>query len=464
MNQNKLFNRTRTRLALSYAGVMGIILSLSGFGVYEAIAHAHHVAINRELESVAGTLHDSIELKLNQPGRLEPIVEELLPNLCLAKSSCMTNKVNSSRHILTAINQGKYYIRFFDSSGQLIAIAGTHPEGLPLVLNKETWQTLKDSKGNFYQQISISLHTHDNQDWGYFQVGRSLKDFNDYLNNVKWIMKLGLPTTLILVAVSSWWLAGLAMQPIYQSYQQIQQFTADAAHELRTPLAATQATIESAHSIPDLDEKEVQDILATISRQNQRLIQLVADLLLLARLEQQATPKLFQNCCLNDIVNDLVEEFAALAISKSVSLTADIRVNNSLNVMGNEEQLYRLVSNLIINAIQYTPAQGQVTVILDSIDNQALIQIQDTGIGIPAFEQKRIFDRFYRVNSDRSRHTGGSGLGLAIAKAIVQSHKGSIQLQSEPNKGSTFTIKLPLENTAQESDRTNYPFYLKWFS
>ncbi|MFB2881958.1 two-component system sensor histidine kinase RppB [Floridanema aerugineum] len=444
MNQNKLFNRTRTRLALSYAGVMGIILSLSGFGVYEAIAHAHRVAIDRELESVAGTLHDSIELKLNQPGVLEPIVEELLPNLCLAGSSCMTNKASSYRHILSAINQGNYYIRFFDISGQLIAIAGAHPEGLPLVLNKEKWQTLKDSKGNFYHQISITLHTRDHRNWGYFQVGRSLKDFNHYLNNVKWIMKLGLPTTLVLVAVSSWWLAGLAMQPIYQSYQQIQQFTADAAHELRTPLAATQATIESAHSLPDLDEKEFQDILETISRQNRRLIQLVADLLLLARLEQQVTPKQFKNCFVNDIVNDLVEEFAALALSKSVSLTAEIRVNNPLNVMGNEEQLYRLVSNLIINAIQYTPAKGQVTVILDSIDNQALIQIQDTGIGIPTAEQKRIFDRFYRINSDRSRHTGGAGLGLAIAKAIIQSHKGSIQLQSEPNKGSTFTIKLPL--------------------
>jgi two-component system OmpR family sensor kinase len=452
MNQNKLFNRTRTRLALSYAGVMGIILSLSGFAVYEAIAHAHRVAIDRELESVGGTLHDSIELKLNQPGRLEPIVEELLPNLCLAGSSCMTDQISSSRHILTAINQGNYYIRFFDISGKLIAIAGTHPEGLSLVLNKETWQTLKDSKGNLYHQITISLHTRDHRDWGYFQVGRSLKDFNDYLNNVKWIMKLGLPTMLILVAVSSWWLAGLAMQPIYQSYQQIQQFTADAAHELRTPLAATQATIESALSIPNLEEKELQDILETISRQNRRLIQLVADLLLLARLEQQATPKLFQNCCLNDIVNDLVEEFAALALSKSVFLTADIRINNPLKVMGNEEQLYRLVSNLIINAIQYTPAEGKVTVILDSIDNHALIYIQDTGIGIPANEQKRIFDRFYRINSDRSRHTGGSGLGLAIAKAIIQSHKGTIQLQSELNKGSTFTIKLPLEITTHHSN------------
>lgn len=456
MNQNKLFNRTRTRLALWYAGVMGLILSVSGFGVYEAIAHAHSVAIDRELESVAGTLHDSIELKLNQPGRLEPIIKEMLPNLCLAGASCMTDEVSSSRHILSAVNQGNYYIRFFDTSGRLAAIAGVHPEGLPQVLNKERWQSLKDSKGNLYHQISLSLHTRDNQDWGYFQVGRSLKDFNDYLNNVKLILKLGLPTTLILVSVSSWWLAGLAMQPIYQSYKQIQQFTADAAHELRTPLAATQATVESARSLPQLDEQEVQDILDTIGRQNRRLIQLVADLLLLARLEQQAVPQRYQLCCLNDIVSDLIEEFAALAISKSVTLTCSLRVPNPLNVIGDEEQLYRLVSNLIVNAIQYTAAGGEVTLILDRSDDRALIHVQDTGIGIALEEQTQIFDRFYRVNSDRSRNTGGSGLGLAIAKAIVQAHQGSIQVQSELGKGSAFTIRLPLEAALPKRDRSSF--------
>jgi two-component system OmpR family sensor kinase len=456
MNQNKLFNRTRWRLALWYACVMGLILSLSGFGFYRAISHAHMVAIDQELKSVAGTLHDSIELKLNQPGRLEPIVEELVPNLCHQGVNCMTEPSSSSRHILSAVNQGNYYIRFFDTSRRLIAIGGVHPEGLPQVLNKELWQTLKDSKGNVYHQISLSLHTHHNRDWGYFQVGRSLKDFNDYLNNVKWILKLGLPTTLILVGVSSWWLAGLAMQPIYQSYRQIQQFTADAAHELRTPLAATQATVESARSIPHLDNKEVQDILDTIGRQNRRLIQLVADLLLLARLEQQALARRRQMSCLNDIVSDLVEEFAALALSKSVTLTSSVRIHNPLNVIGDEEQLYRLVSNLIVNAIQYTPAGGQVTVVLDRSDHQALIQVRDTGIGIAPSEQTQIFARFYRVNSDRSRNTGGSGLGLAIAKAIVQAHQGSIQVQSVLGKGSIFTIRLPLEVAPSKSDRSSF--------
>src|SRR4028118_398355 len=110
MNQNKLFNRTRWKLAISYAVVMGLILSLLGFGVYRAIAHAHRVALDRELESVAGTLHDSLELKLQQPGRLEPIVNELLPNLRLIGVKGIKKQL-PERHILSAINQSYYYIQ-----------------------------------------------------------------------------------------------------------------------------------------------------------------------------------------------------------------------------------------------------------------------------------------------------------------------------------------------------------------
>ncbi len=124
--------------------------------------------------------------------------------------------------------------------------------------------------------------------------------------------------------------------------------------------------------------------------------------------------------------------------------------------MGDEEQLYRLVSNLIINAIQYTLAGGKVAAILERSEHHALIKIQDTGIGIAAKEQKRIFARFYRVNSDRSRASGGSGLGLAIAQAIVQGHHGSLQVQSELGKGSTFIIRLPLKVTSSKSEVLNY--------
>jgi len=432
MNQNKLFSQTRLRLAMWYAIVMGFILGLCGLGLYQAIAHAHWQTLDRELESVAGTLHDSIERVLKQPGRLEPTVEQLLPER------------TQQRHVLGAMHQGDYYVRLLDLSEQIRAQAGFQPEGLPLTSGKIAWQTLQDAQGNRYHQISLPLHTRDNRAWGYMQMGRSLKDVDDYLVNVKLVLLLGLPVATILVGGSSWWLSGLAMQPIYRSYNQIQQFTADAAHELRTPLAATQATVESALLMPHISEIETRDILGSIDRQNRRLTQLVVDLLLLARMERQSTPVRHQKCCLNDIISDLVEELETLAIASGVTLTSEIQLREPLTVVGNEEQLYRLVSNLIVNAIQYTPKGGQVTVILNRSDHHALIQIQDTGIGIAKSEQKKIFDRFYRVRSDRSRGTGGSGLGLAIASAIVQAHHGSLQVQSELSKGSTFTIRLPL--------------------
>jgi signal transduction histidine kinase len=152
-------------------------------------------------------------------------------------------------------------------------------------------------------------------------------------------------------------------------------------------------------------------------------------------------------CQLNDLVTDLVEEFSALALASRLSLTANILVHTPVIVIGSEEQLYRLVANLITNAIQYTSADGQISVSLQREEPYGIIQVADTGIGIPSLEQPRIFDRFYRVNSDRSRHTGGSGLGLAIAQAIVQRHQGTLQVESEVGQGSRFTVKLPMKRS-----------------
>jgi signal transduction histidine kinase len=145
---------------------------------------------------------------------------------------------------------------------------------------------------------------------------------------------------------------------------------------------------------------------------------------------------------LNTLVTDIVDEFEALAIASSLQLKTEILVDQPVIVLGDAEQLYRLISNLITNAIQYTPNGGAITIRLNTHPEQAVIQVQDTGIGIPDAEQAHIFDRFYRVNGDRSRHTGGSGLGLAIAQAIAQAHQGHLQVQAVEGQGSTFTLSL----------------------
>lgn len=249
---------------------------------------------------------------------------------------------------------------------------------------------------------------------------------------------------MILIGGSSYWLTHLAMQPAYQSYKKMQEFTSDAAHELRTPLAATLATVDSALRLQQIPEAEVRDVLGAIRRQTIRLTQLASDLLFLSNADQQPLVLKQMPCCLRDIVNDLVEEFGAMATVAEITLIAEVPTSESLQILGDEEQLYCLISNLISNAIQYTPAGGQVKILLNRIDHQARLQVQDTGVGISAEDQARIFDRFYRANADRSRNTGGSGLGLSIAQAIAQAHGGSLRVQSKLGEGSMFTLQLPL--------------------
>lgn len=448
MNHNQLFQKTRLQLACWYAGVMGVILGLCGWGMYEAISHAHWMTLDRELESVAGTLHDSLEPVLQEPGQLEPEVARLLPDLCTKNEQCWTRQFNPSRHAIGALHQGYYYVRLLDLPGNLIAVAGVSSDGLPGIESAETWQTFSDSQGTRFHQIAVVLHTEDGRDWGSLQVGRSLQEFDDYLMAVKVIMLIGFPIALLGVGTASWGLAGVAMQPIYQSYHQIQQFTADAAHELRTPLAAIRATVESNLRVKNSNLEDILDTLKTVDRQNLRLSQLVNDLLLLSRMDQKELPLKPSPCCLNDVISDVEEEIAVLAITSQVKLTTEVRVPQAVRVKGTEEELYRLLFNLVSNGIQYTPAGGEVSLILDASDRHAIIQVKDTGIGIHPQDLNRIFDRFYRVNSDRARHTGGSGLGLAIAQAIAKTHHGNIQVQSELGQGSLFTVRLPILESA----------------
>lgn len=446
MHENRLFHRTRLQLAGWYAGAMGCILGLCGFGVYQVVAHAYRETIDQGLESVASALHDSIEPTVQQPGQLRQLAHQLSLELCQDQATCITQYPLAKQRISRTLAPVSYYLRLLRLPNTPTAIAGLPLDQLPLTSGSPRWLLLTTPLGKRFRQISLPLQS-QNQRWGYLQVGRSLTDLDQHLAALRWTLLLGCPVALILVGISSWCLAGLAMRPIYYSYEQMSQFTSDAAHELRTPLAAMQATIDSALLQTQADSlsslKGESSLLTTLKRQNLRLSKLVRDLLLLTQLERQAAPQqtIF---CLNDLVNDLVEELASLSLAALVKLTAQNQISEPLMVLGNEAQLYRLVSNLIDNGIQATPAGGKVAVLLRKSESYAIIEVQDTGLGITAVDQHRIFDRFYRVEVDRSRYTGGSGLGLAIALAIVQAHQGNIHVQSQIGKGSTFTVRLPL--------------------
>jgi signal transduction histidine kinase len=226
------------------------------------------------------------------------------------------------------------------------------------------------------------------------------------------------------------------------------QFVADASHELRTPLTSiqgyTKLLLRRGQSI---DSNLLAEALQTISDESGRLIRLVSDLLQLARADAgQAIINQQEVIDLRDVLQS-VEDTVTVIAPEQIEVQF-IMSQSPVWVFADGDRLKQVFLNLTNNAIKATQAGGKVTVTLRSSNNQAIVRVIDTGIGIAPADQQRIFDRFYRVERSRTRsrlYGGGTGLGLAIALTIIRAHKGTIELESELNKGSTFTVRLPIE-------------------
>lgn len=222
------------------------------------------------------------------------------------------------------------------------------------------------------------------------------------------------------------------------AFAQQQQFTSDAAHELRTPvsvmLTQTQSTLNRERSAP-----EYRETLEACQRAAQRMRRLIESLLALARLDAGQETMKRLNFDFSRTVTDCVESLQPLADERTVKIHCDLATTACV---GDSERLAQVVSNLLTNAIQHNPPGGEVRVKLEAHDGVALLRVADTGPGISAEDLPRVFERFYRA--DKSRSTGGNGLGLSISKAIVEAHGGTIEVASESGAGATFTLRLPV--------------------
>ncbi len=444
MRKNSLFNKTRLQIAAWYAAGTGTLLILVSFYLYFTVRENYWSAIDREVATLAGTLHDALEPKLQTPGVIsERVDREIIPNLCLIGKSCNPTKA-PQRHSLGVTQQDVYYLRFYNLQQQIIAQSGVQPTGDISPNFGDSWQSIHDSSGQHYHRYSTGLTTLDGRPWGFLQVGRSMKEFDERLANLQLRIVLILPALMLFIAVVSWWVAGRTMKPIYSSYAKMQQFTADAAHELRTPLMALQATVELMQYYDPTEYLQQKESLVVLDRQTQRLIKLAQDLLMLSRLEDSPDRSPIEPCCLNQAVPPLIESLQGLSQEAEVDLKIDVKTAGALTVKIDRSHLERLVTNLVANAIENTPAGGTVTVVINRAGNFAILQVIDTGVGISSEVQQQIFDRFYRVSNDRGRQHGGAGLGLAIVQSIVQNYGGTVEVHSKPQQGSTFVIKLPL--------------------
>lgn len=218
-------------------------------------------------------------------------------------------------------------------------------------------------------------------------------------------------------------------------------FTADASHELRTPITVLQNEVEVALSRPRSPE-EYRRTLENALDESARMGALVRDLLDLVRSDAQIDPLETVRVPLADLCRLVAGEFEARADAAGLRLIVGPLVESAW-APGSPERLRQLLVNLLDNALKYTPAPGEVRLSLAARDGYALLEVRNTGPGIATEHLPRLFERFYRVDAGRSRSTGGTGLGLAICDRIVRQHSGTISVASSPGEGSRFTVRLP---------------------
>lgn len=228
-------------------------------------------------------------------------------------------------------------------------------------------------------------------------------------------------------------------------------FIANVSHELRTPLTSIKGYVETLEDKAYSGEEERMQFLEIINKNTDRLINLVSDLLVLSELESKDSfystsgGKDFEPVKFSEIVNQSVMSLKGKMDEKDMTLNVDIS-EDIPDIKGNKFLLEQMVSNLVDNAIKYTPSGGNIKIATHTKDNSIILTVSDTGIGIPREDRDRIFERFYRVDKTRSRKIGGTGLGLSIVKHIVLLHGGTISVESELNRGSSFLVKLPVKN------------------
>ncbi|MEM7770672.1 MAG: HAMP domain-containing sensor histidine kinase [Cyanobacteria bacterium P01_A01_bin.37] len=492
-----MFQTTRRRLALWYAGITAMLLIL-----FASVVYAY----------VRTTLVERVDDTLNH------VVEVVQRSLVVEPSSAspggsnnalfQVNIEDSFRNNAETGDDDHIDLEWFNNQGILVWSTLAQPLQVPLHVNPYG-ETVRLNSDQFLRQVTKRVQV-GRDVLGYLRVSHPWFEVTAPSQKLMVDLATGIVVIVATVAGLGWFLSGLAMEPVQDSYQKLKQFTADASHELRNPIAVIQTNVQVALADPEPDVQFQQDQLQVIERITRRLGKMVDDLLFLARQDSGIIQLESNPVSLGGLLFEVVTDQAAIAAETGIQLTFDCPETPHINalahdtgstevtqhpshdtinlsspqpskgnvsqasplyfVQGDRDQLTRLFTNLISNAIQYTPPSGTVAIALNQsihpsdgptrrkerTKDWAVIQVTDSGIGIAESEIPHIFDRFYRVDRARSapRTSGstqathpkstGSGLGLSIAKTIVDNHGGHISVTSSIHAGTTFTIKLPL--------------------
>jgi two-component system, OmpR family, manganese sensing sensor histidine kinase len=408
-----MFQTLRHRLLLSYLLVLASILSVFAIAVRVVFTHALSQQMTEKLVSLGQGAATSLELENGHLG------------------------FQSDFPVQSLIDRDQA-LEWFDPQGQSIGKQGRHRLTLPFVSQKtvQTQVGMPRIRG-----VTLPVISSDSgRLMGYVRASQSLEEFDETLGKLDWGLGGGIVIALLLSGVGGAILTRQAMQPIEQSFERLKQFTADASHELRNPLMAIETNVEVALIYPeDSRSKGDTEKFEAIASATRQMTCLTEDLLFLARTDR--LPSQYRDSLnLVDLLDDVVRLYQSQAEQKDIRL--QVSGDSSLYLLGDTGQLKRLFTNLIVNALQYTPKGGRVEIEHRLAGKQIVVRIKDTGLGILPDQLDRVFDRFWRAEQSRNYESGGAGLGLAIAQTIAQTHGGLIAVTSQVGVGSCFTVRF----------------------
>ncbi|MEB3212895.1 MAG: HAMP domain-containing sensor histidine kinase [Leptolyngbyaceae bacterium] len=479
-----MFQTTRRRLALWYAGITALLLILFASVVYFYVRTTLVERVDDTLNHVVEVVQRSLVVE-QVPGA------ESVDTAILTPPLFQVNVEDSFRNNSDTVDDDHIDLEWFDGQGNLVWSTLEQPTHIPLHVNPYG-ETVRLSSDQFLRQVTKRVQIGRNV-LGYLRVSHPWFEVTAPSQKLMVDLATGIVVIVATVAGIGWFLSGLAMEPVQNSYQKLKQFTADASHELRNPIAVIQTNVQVALADPEPDAQFQHNQLQVIERITRRLGKMVDDLLFLARQDSGIVQLEVNPISLGGLLVEVISDQAAIAAEHGITLTftsheaSDLTEQNSQAspvyfVQGDRDQLTRLFTNLISNAIQYTPEQGKVAIALstsqsspnslskslpssrldsrprrkDRTKDWATVHVTDSGVGIAEDEIPYIFDRFYRVDRARSvsrssngtvtspPKNSGSGLGLSIVKTIVDNHDGYIDVKSSVHQGTTFTVALPL--------------------
>jgi signal transduction histidine kinase len=445
-----LFDRTRNKLTLQYSGVLILFLSLFVIIVYTVLyvliwndqQHRLQKQVNSELRS--------LQKWANQDNTKRPPPPDLV-NLFTISADQSFYYLVDNRGTIVMGDELQPMLR--DQISELIAAGQLEERGIQQrtlhILDRPSDQDQSQpGKGKEARFIVTSriLQAHG-EPVGTLYVGKEVTFQYDLF---RWLLLILIGMALlffVLALLFSHLMSRKAIIPIAQAYKRQREFVADASHELRTPLSVMLSSIEALQLEDNIDNDPFSvKILNGMKNEVHRMTKLAGELLNLARSDSGQLHTTREGFDLKTAADSIIEKLQPLAHAKRIILK--LRSPAEIQAYGDSEQLKQLLVLLVDNAIKYTPDEGSVDILLSSTTEKnkhfIVLEVTDTGIGIPAEALPRIFERFYRQDKSRTRQIGGHGLGLAIAKSIVDAHQGTIQVSSVPGAGSTFRIRIPL--------------------